>query len=137
MSNIEAAVKDRMDVAAIQALTTDIQPGVPEEDNVVRTAWIRWDIDNTDRTAGNLTDSGRVIETEVVFDIYARNTATDFGYTKAADIASQVVLAIEDIQGAFAGIKVRDVEIIDERDAVEPEPGAYHRVVDSRWSWYR
>ena len=136
MSNIEAAVKDRMDEAAVQALTTDIEPSVPEEDNVARTAWIRWDISDTERTARTLNDSGRVIETEVFFDCFARNTASQFGYVKAAAIAAEVITAIEDINGTFAGIKVRSVEVR-ERDADEPEPGAYHRIVESRWQWYR
>ena len=138
MSNIEAAVKNRMDVAAIQALTTDIQPSVPEEDNVSRIAWVRWDIADTERIAQTLNGSGRVIETEVFFDVFARNVKSpaQFGYVKAAAIAAEIITAIEDIQGTFGGIKVRSVRVR-ERDAVEPEPGAYHRIVESRWQWYR
>lgn len=136
MSNIEAAVKNRMDVEAIQALTTDIEPGVSEEDSTSRTAWIRWDIEDTDYTALTLTDSGRIVETEVFFDVFARNTDSQFGYVAAAAIAAEIITAIQDIHGTFGGIKVRSVRVR-ERDAVEPEPGAYHRIVESRWQWYR
>lgn len=133
---LEDAVNERLGAAsALQALTTDIQPGHSER-NTNPTRWVRWEVESGE-ILRTLDEGKKNVESVVIFDVYARNTDTTFGYTDARDIAAEVIAAVEDQRGAFGGTTVKSVTIDDDGDGPSEEVGTYHRVVETTWSWLR
>lgn len=134
--NVEAAINNRLKARAeLLALTADIQPGHSDE-GIQSNSWVRWAVETSD-VLRDLDGGKSLVESLVVFDVFARTTDSSFGFNDALDIATEVIAAVEDQRGTFGGVVVKSVRIDEHAHGISEEVGTYHRIVESTWTWIR